>query len=192
MGAKQACLYFQRWVILGNPVLYDRNEFFGLRHNLLRLSLGGDKRVIVINHVFCSLKCSIVGGRETSVCGPRTKEFGQFREIPLLLRPGQSSRKHTQPHSRKRLSSAGRVLRITRILLRNLRKCNLRKGVGYVARWMILHVLFSNPKHRDRHTSGVNMEQNAAARGSAQRGPGIEPRWAQQSSFAGLSSCGPA
>src|SRR5260370_10474824 len=38
-------------MILGNPLLDDRNEFLGLGHNLLRLSLGGDKGVIVVNHV---------------------------------------------------------------------------------------------------------------------------------------------
>src|SRR5215471_542288 len=38
-------------MILGNPLLDDLNEFLGLRHNLLRLSLSRDKGVIVINHV---------------------------------------------------------------------------------------------------------------------------------------------
>jgi len=38
-------------MILGNPLLDDFKQFFGLRHNLQRLSLGGDKGVMVINHV---------------------------------------------------------------------------------------------------------------------------------------------
>src|SRR5262249_60371877 len=41
-------------MILGNPLLDDVAKFLGLRHNLLRLSLGGDKGVIVINHVALS------------------------------------------------------------------------------------------------------------------------------------------
>jgi hypothetical protein len=38
-------------MILGKLLLDDLNEFLGLGHNLLRLSLGGDKGVIVVNHV---------------------------------------------------------------------------------------------------------------------------------------------
>jgi hypothetical protein len=41
-------------MILGNPLLNDLDEFFGLRHNLFRLRLGGDKGVIVVNHISLS------------------------------------------------------------------------------------------------------------------------------------------
>lgn len=50
-AAKQVCLSFQRRMILGNPLLDDCNEFLDLGENLLCLSLGGDKSVIVVDHV---------------------------------------------------------------------------------------------------------------------------------------------
>src|SRR5215469_15403576 len=41
-------------MILDNPLLDDLSEFFGLFQNLLCFSFGGNKRIIVINHVSLS------------------------------------------------------------------------------------------------------------------------------------------
>lgn len=82
MAAKHACLHFQRRIILGNPLLDDLKEFFGLRHNLLRLSLGGDKCIIVVDDV--PFPPSYVEIIAVWVCGFTNREFYRFKRNPIV------------------------------------------------------------------------------------------------------------
>jgi hypothetical protein len=62
---------------------------------------------------------------------PNNPSGSQFPENLAAIEeePGKSETDRTLG---KRLSSGGRVLRIMRILLRKVRRCKFRKGVGYV------------------------------------------------------------
>jgi hypothetical protein len=71
-------------MILGDPLLDDLNEFFGLCQNLLCFSLGGNKRVIVINQV--SLSPTSV---EVITVGVRTfanRELNRVERNPVVSR----------------------------------------------------------------------------------------------------------
>jgi len=74
-----------------NPLLNDLNEFFGFRHNLIHLSLGSDKSVIVINLISLSpalSKSSLYGSAAFPILQPEALHCRRSRNAYLpTLRP---------------------------------------------------------------------------------------------------------
>ena len=69
-------------MILGNPLLDDLNEFFGLCQNLLCFSLGGNKRIILINqHPLVAVRVRM---RSSFLCIRRTIDMAALSIAELI------------------------------------------------------------------------------------------------------------